>query len=280
MGLKNVFSLIAAMVVVAQCLHLSEPVNDPWVEAIQKIWKIRLTDIALTQAAITDGADPSEFVDPCPQDNHADCIMKNGKMVKSPPIDRDTIVVLGSSVANGTGAFGHGWADILIEKVQQRNPKKKLLNFAYPWITLAQASERWDPANYENASAVILGLSLGNEGITDLSRQQTKKLMIGWTSELLGFADRFTVPVFIGGLYPHGNYTYKHELAIQEANRVIKTSKYPVFDFLSQPIDDGNGKWREELMTQDDPVHPNAEGHKLMAQAITQTQIDMLAGLK
>lgn len=242
------------------------------------MWKHVLTDAALAQAAIKDGADPSELIDPCKKDD-SDCIMKDGRMVKHPPIDRDTIVVLGSSVANGTGAFGHGWADILIEKVQQRNPKKKLLNLGFPLVTVAQASDRWNPAKYENASAVILGLGLGNEGIADLSRQQCKKLMSGWTSELLAFADTFTVPVFIGGLYPHGNYTYKHELTIQDGNKIMKTWKYPVFDFLSQPIDDGSGKWREGLSS-DDPVHPNAEGHKLMAQAITQTQIDMLAGLK
>jgi lysophospholipase L1-like esterase len=194
--------------------------------------------------------------------------------VKANLIDHDTIVVLGSSVAWGQGAGdGLGWVEHLAASVKQLNPKRKFMNLAVPGYTIKRSKKEWnDPSEFENASAVIIGLSLGNEGFasiagdTEKSANKQAEMRDYYLTNLKGFAESFTVPVLLGGVYPNGGYDDSHEKHLQECNRVMKTWRFPMFDFLSA-TDDGHGKWKDGMMS--DAYHPNAEGHMEMAQAIT-----------
>merc|ERR1719235_937945 len=125
-------------------------------------------------------------------------------------------------------------------------------------------------------------LKIGGPTIPHLITPRQKETRDSWLSEMKTFADSFKIPVFLGGVYPRGvsKEVSKEETSIGEhlleCNRVMKTWKYPLFDFLSA-TDDGTGAWRAGLMH--DKTVPNSFGHKAMVNAITPKQIDMLAGL-
>lgn len=265
MGPKHVFYFIAATGVVAHCLHFST--QDPR----------------------------------CGQRCHL--FGKLPKPLTEQDIFPKTIVIIGGDVAVGAGSGdAPSWAARLEERVKQRNPDTIFVNDAIFNFNLTQSKERWanQPA-LEKASAVIISLNLGIAEFFNLTTQQQKEHRDSWLSELKSFADTFHVPVFLGGVYPYGrsvqdapegmerffqaaartaqpSYIEEHLL---ECNRIMKTWKYPLFDFLSA-TDDGTGAWRPGQMRPNTNREewPNNVGHQAMAEAITPKQIDMLAGLK
>lgn len=269
MGPKHVFYFIAATGVVAHCVHFSTqdlPRGGP--RCGQKCHILGTVPDPLTE-----------------QD-----------------ISPKTIVIIGSEVAVGAGSQDSpSWATRLEEIVKQRNPDTIFVNDAVYNFNLSQSKDRWanKPA-LEKASAVIISLNLGIAEFYNLTTQQQKEHRDSWLSELKSFADTFHVPVFLGGVYPYGRsaqdapdlmdllnkntrpeqppYIEEHLL---ECNRIMKTWKYPLFDFLST-TDDGTGAWRPGQMRPNvaREAWPNNVGHQAMMEAITPKQIDMLAGLK
>jgi len=246
MGAKNVFYFIAAMGVVANCLRLGGGPNKRCGEWCQMVGG------------------------------------SNAEPLTADDINHDSIVVIGSAVAAG-GGEGTGWPFLLQDLVREKNQQKNFVFDAISGFNMKKAKDRWanNPA-FDNASAVIISLSLGNEGIAKQTAEQQKETRDSWLSEMKKFADSFKIPVFLGGVYPRGNSTEvsQEETPIGEhlleCNRVMKTWKYPLFDFLPA-TDDGTGAWRAGLMH--DKTVPNSFGHQAMVNAITPKQIDMLAGL-
>jgi len=266
MGPKHVFYLIAATGVVAHCLHLSTQEGP-----------------RCKSSCVYMGVVPAPLTEK--------------------DISPKTIVIIGSNVAVGAGSGdGHKpWATQLAELVQERSPDTIIVNDAVFNFSLQQSKDRWanQPA-LEKASAVIISLNLGIAELSNLTTQQQKEYRDSWLSELKSFADTFHVPVFLGGVLPYGRsaqdppepmevllqtvrqeqppYIEEHLL---ECNRIMKTWKYPLFDFLSA-TDDGTGAWKPGLMKPNNGADykPNDAGHKAMVEAITPKQIDMLAGLK
>jgi len=273
MGPKNVFYFIAATGVVAHCLHLGTPFFDG--------------PRCSSPACKLHGTAP--------------------KPLTEEQIDNNVIVVIGSEVASGSGVSdgNPSWVTRLEELVKERNMNKMIANDAVYNYDLQESTARWanQPA-LEKASAVIISLNLPFAEFSNLTAKQQTEKRDSWLSELKSFADSFHVPVFLGGVFPYGRSkeepptlmeamftlagsngtraeqpTYIEEHLL-ECNRIMKTWKYPLFDWLSA-TDDGTGAWRAG-MPQLSPTCavPNEKGHKAMVEAITPKQIDMLAGLK
>lgn len=269
MGPKHVFYFIAATGVVANCLHFD-------------------MDIESGRPRCQTGCQ---------------LLGKVPRPLTENDIRPKTIVIIGSEVASGAGSGDGGisWTTRLEELVQERNPDMRFVNDAVYHFNLSRSKERWanQPA-LDKASAVIIGLNLDIAEFSNLTTQQQKEHRDSWLSELKSFADSFHVPVFLGGVFPYGRsaqdpadpielltklprkeqppYIEEHLL---ECNRIMKTWKYPLFDFLSA-TDDGTGAWRVGHMrpNKNRDAWPNQFGHKAMAEAFTPTLIDMLAHLK
>lgn len=274
MGPKNVFYFIAATGVVAHCLHLNKP-----------------------------------FFDGSPRCSSPTCMWegKAPKPLTEEQIDNNVIVVIGSEVASGSGAAdgNPSWATRLGELVKERNANKMIANDAVYNFDLQKSTARWanQPA-FEKASAVIISLNLPLAEFSNLTAKQQTEKRDSWLSELKSLADSFHCPVFLGGVFPYGRSkqdpptlmeamftmsgnnvtraeqpTYIEEHLL-ECNRIMKTWKYPLFDWLSA-TDDGTGAWRAGMpYLSPTCAGPNEKGHKAMVEAITPKQIDMLAGLK
>jgi len=120
-----------------------------------------------------------------------------------------------------------------------------------------------------NPDIVVIGLSLGNEGIrTPQDDNGREQILEQYRSRLLSMADSFNsmgIKPVIVNCYTHTYFTDAHYEYTKRMNRLINTWEYPSINVLGT-IDDWSGKWVEGYVG--DPWHPNTEGHKEMSYAI------------
>ena len=119
-----------------------------------------------------------------------------------------------------------------------------------------------------NPDIVVLGLSLGNEGIRiPFDEDGREKILEQYRSRLLILADSLDkqgVKPIIVNCYPHLFFNEDHYRFTKRMNRIINTWNYPSVNVLGS-IDDGLGKWAEGYSN--DPWHPNFKGHLEMSYA-------------
>ncbi len=116
---------------------------------------------------------------------------------------------------------------------------------------------------------VVLGLSLGNEGIlTPKDDNGREQILEQYRSRLLALADslhRGGMQPVIVNCYANNNFGAPHYEATQRMNRLINTWPYPSVNVLGT-VDDLTGKWVEGYWT--DALHPNTAGHREMSYAL------------
>jgi lysophospholipase L1-like esterase len=115
---------------------------------------------------------------------------------------------------------------------------------------------------------VVIGLSLGNEGIrSPQDNNGREQLQEQFRSRLLALADslhRINIEPIIVNCYAHSYFTQDHYNFTKKMNRIINTWDYPSVNVLGT-IDDFTGKWVEGYVG--DPWHPNTKGHQEMSYA-------------
>jgi len=127
---------------------------------------------------------------------------------------------------------------------------------------------------------VVIGLSLGNEGITKAKDENEKeRILEQFRSRVLAMADNFQtlgIKPIIVNCYANNSFEESHYNFTKRMNRSINTWDYPSVNVLGT-IDDLEGKWVEGHFR--DGGHPNTVGHKEMSYAIVPTLFDaLLAG--
>lgn len=128
-----------------------------------------------------------------------------------------------------------------------------------------------------NPDIVVIGLSLGNEGIRRTKNaNESEQIMEQFRSRILAMADHFSSlgmkPVIVN-CYAHLLFDEHHYEATKEMNRIINTWDYPSVNALGA-IDDLEGKWVEGYYR--DPSHPNTLGHIEMSYTMVPTLFDAL----
>ena len=191
------------------------------------------------------------------------------------------VLLVGSSVAQGTGSTGPMWnpwqnpdgvgyAELLQETLSTRlglsfcnaavggdNTVRclKMLCLALPICR-----PRW----------VIVGLSMGNEGLpwarTAADAERQADSYIAGVRQIAATAVAAGARVIVGGVYPHGKYKPHHLHALRRADTEVRQGGLEVVDFLSS-LDSGSGRWRDG--TEADFAHPNAQGHQHMFEAFS-----------
>ncbi|KAG1671157.1 hypothetical protein FOA52_005411 [Chlamydomonas sp. UWO 241] len=207
----------------------------------------------------------------------------------SPPV----VLVVGSSVAEGVGARNdYGWASMMGDALSEKYGYVYVNEAVSGFTTVATAALLPSVLRQHRPSAVVIALSLANEGLPlTTSARQAASLAAGYEQRLLGMAATAAAfdgvkLVMLGGVYPSNDYnTFQYaELLASNARLQGDTASpwpcvpsatatatcgaactYPVIDFLAV-TDDGSGAWKAG--TSVDSGHPNDAGHKAMFSAV------------
>jgi lysophospholipase L1-like esterase len=197
------------------------------------------------------------------------------------------IAVFGSSVANGTGdeLAKEGYTGRLRELLAPRG--WDVLNQSRGGDNTIRMAPRFAPAGAPeptvryllpvNPTYVLLGLSLGNEGIRDAATRADKDAIFDqFAKGMRGFVDRSRqngiVPV-ITTCYTRMDFTDIEYEYTRRMNLLLNSWDVPTVNFLGA-VDDGTGKWARGFWF--DSLHPNAAGHVEITRTIVPTLFEAL----
>jgi lysophospholipase L1-like esterase len=203
----------------------------------------------------------------------------------APPKHR--IAVFGSSVANGTGdeLSKEGYTGRLREMLAPRG--WQVFNQSRGGDNTVTMAPRWAPdgdprpnTKYlmpANPDYVMLGLSLGNEGIRNGTTTAEKDAIFAqFENGMRGFIaksrENHIVPI-VTLCYARNDFTEVEYGYTRRMNLLISTWDVPSANFLGA-VDDGTGKWAKGFWW--DSLHPNASGHDELTATIVPTLFDAL----
>ncbi len=199
----------------------------------------------------------------------------------SAPIDNYKISAFGSSVCNGQGAENYqGYAYLYNNQLASRY---KTGASEYPFTvsgvsiggnTTVDLLNRYDEMLHDFGKYVIIGLSMGNEGIHEASDQQAifsqfrdnMQTLISQMRE-----DGKTVVVMNN--YARGDYNESDYNYIKQMNLLIHQWDLPSVNTLGA-IDNGSGQWATGF--ESDTSHPTTAGHRQFMMAIPASLFDAL----
>jgi lysophospholipase L1-like esterase len=197
------------------------------------------------------------------------------------------IAVFGSSVANGTGddLGKEGYTGRLRELLAPRG--WEVLNQSRGGDNTKTMAPRFAPDGVPdpkvryllpvNPNYVLLGLSLGNEGIQNGTTKAEKDAIFAqFESGMRGFVDNsrhhHIVPV-ITLCYTRNDFTAVEYEYTRRMNLLINSWDVPSVNFLGA-VDDGTGKWANGFWH--DALHPNAAGHAELLRTFVPSLFDAI----
>ncbi len=237
-------------------------------------------NIEVTSLSVTDlGATTSDMVSYLPAGSGAVATNVQAKLreveKKIPPNSyTKKIVVFGSSVALGVGATNNqGWAYKLSQALASRG-------FTYSNVSIGGNTTQnlidrfYTDVAPEDPDLVIIGLSLGNEGLAESGdKEATYNTYVRNMRKLVNMCRQQGYKVIVTGVYSRGNYTLTDYQYIRQADQELENSDIPYINFLGA-VDDGTGKWRAGMFS--DALHPNDVGHEAMFRAFPLSMFDNL----
>ena len=200
------------------------------------------------------------------------------------------VVVLGSSVASGTGASpqSDGWAYRMENLLENQAPLGQDSHFIWHVENASIGGDNTtsvrnrfqnDVSNARGgADMVIVSLSLANEGLIGSGNPQA--VFDSFKNGLTQIVDRCRAEGFypiISLCYPQNLYTAAEYAQVRRMNLLLNTWDVPSINFLGA-IDDGTGHWNPGQFADDG--HPNSTGHGEMFAAIVPSLFDAIAAGK
>lgn len=200
----------------------------------------------------------------------------------SAPVDEYRVSVFGSSVANGQGAgdwkgYAYLYGQQLLKRTADGLSEYPLhtSGVSIGGNTTSNLLGRYDDMLNDFGRYVMIGLSLGNEGIHGAADRT--KVFDGFRDNMLSLIERMRadgkVPVVVNN-YTRGDYDADDYESVKAMNMLIHEWDVPSVNVLGA-IDDGAGHWAEGYIA--DVAHPNQEGHRQFMQAIVPSLFDALA---
>lgn len=203
----------------------------------------------------------------------------------SAPVDEYRISAFGSSVCNGQGATGNkGYAYLYGELMKERFNKEVSTNpfytsgIAIGGNTTNDLLNRYDEMTRNYSKYVIIGLSMGNEGIHESTNKQAvlNQFSTNMQTIIRKIKNDGKVPVVMNN-YTRADFTLEDYDYIKKMNLQIHGWDVASVNTLGA-IDDGTGKWASGY--QADNGHPTTGGHKEFFYAMTPSLFDALASGK
>lgn len=198
------------------------------------------------------------------------------------PLDEYKISAFGSSVCNGQGASNnHGYAFQYGTLLSSRFNRKlstrpfKVVGTSIGGNTTVNLLNRYDEVIHDYGRYVIIGLSMGNEGVHDASDKQAvlNQFSANLQKIIRQLREDGRVPVVMNN-YTRSDYTLEDYAYIKKINLDIHKWDVPSVNTLGS-IDDGTGRWAEGFIA--DAFHPNDAGHTEFMYAIPPSLFDALA---
>lgn len=200
------------------------------------------------------------------------------------------IAAFGSSVCNGTGDNLNkgGYIGRFKELIEKRG--WTLVNVSRGGDNTIKIQDRWERTDKpklrpvaenqyllpQKPNYVILGLSLGNEGIRKDAVVSQDSIFVQFEKGMLGIIDRCRKEGFqvaVANCYANTHFTPEQYDATKRMNLVINSWNLPSINLMGT-IDDGSGKWVDGFWR--DELHPSAGGHREMFFSIVPTLFDAL----
>lgn len=197
------------------------------------------------------------------------------------PIDENRISAFGSSVCNGEGATDHkGYAYMYGQQLAERFSSGKsktpftVSGVAIGGNTTVNLLNRYDEMIHDFGRYVIIGLSMGNEGVHEAKDKQA--VFRQFQGNMLTLIDKCRkdgkVPVIMNN-YTRGDYNEQDYDCVKKMNLDIHQWEVPSVNVLGA-IDNGEGKWADGYMR--DNYHQDTEGHREFMYAIPPSLFDAL----
>lgn len=191
------------------------------------------------------------------------------------------ISVFGSSVANGQGATDRrGYAYQYGELLNSRYSKGmsdypfSISGISIGGNTTGALLDRYDDLIRDHGAYVIIGLSLGNEGIHGAA--DPEKVFAQFRDNMLLLIDKIRadgkIPVVMNN-YTRADYNDTDYAYIKRMNMLIHEWDLPSVNTLGA-IDDGAGHWAEGYIA--DAAHPDTNGHTEFFHAMVPSLFDAL----
>lgn len=191
------------------------------------------------------------------------------------------VSVFGSSVANGQGAASmEGYAYMYGEQLKERYTSGLSSNPLYTsgvaigGNTTKDLHNRYDDMLHDFSRYVIIGLSMGNEGIHDASDRDA--VFRQFRDNMLRLIEKMRAdgkcPIVVNN-YTRSDYNATDYDYIKRMNMLIHSWDVPSVNSLGA-IDDGAGHWSEGYIA--DAFHPNTLGHREFMYAIVPSLFDAL----
>lgn len=201
------------------------------------------------------------------------------------PIDEFKISAFGSSVCNGQGADNfRGYAYLYGQQLKKRYDNQlsdhpfHVSGIAIGGNTTQSLLNRFDDMTRDFSRYVIIGLSLGNEGIHEATDKQAtmKQFATNMQTLISRIRQQGKVPVVMNN-YTRGDFTLDDYAAIKQVNLQIHQWDVASVNTLGA-IDNGAGQWAAGYIQ--DNGHPNTAGHREFLYAIPPSLFDALASGK
>ncbi|HEX7676052.1 MAG TPA: arylesterase [Bdellovibrio sp.] len=170
------------------------------------------------------------------------------------------LVVLGDSLSEGYGVAKEAAYPALVEKKLHDAGKTEwsIVNASVSGSTTASAIGRMKWIFKSKPDVVLLALG-ANDGLRGLKVEESKKNL----DEAVKYAQSQKVRVILAGLYMPPNYGKEYATQFKKMYEdVAKKYKLVFIPFLLENVG-GNPKYNQA-----DGIHPNEEGHKIIADNI------------
>lgn len=196
-------------------------------------------------------------------------------------IDPMRVSVFGSSVANGQGAESmRGYAYLYGEQLKERHAAGSSPNALYTsgvsigGNTTLSLIDRYIDVINDFGRYVIIGLSMGNEGLHGVSDKQSvfNQFKTNMLALIASLREDGKVPVVMNN-YTHSDYNEADYEKIKAINLLIHEWDVPSVNTLGA-IDDGAGRWAAGYVA--DAAHPNTNGHREFFYAMVPSLFDAL----
>lgn len=178
-----------------------------------------------------------------------------------------TLVIIGDSLTEGYGiAKDQAYPALLEKKLQAAGLKWKIQNSGVSGSTSASGPKRIQWALKGKPQAVMIALG-ANDGLRGLSVQQLEENL----KKSIDLVKKEKIKVFFAGILMPPNYgkDYAEKFA-KVFPKVAKDTNTPLLPFLLE------GVAANPKLNLPDGIHPNEEGHKIMAETVFQFLKDKL----
>jgi lysophospholipase L1-like esterase len=189
--------------------------------------------------------------------------------------ERNTILVVGSSTAQGSGAsrYSRSWAGLLQAAVEPEG--MRLVNVSIPAfgteqmkVVLLEQLQRLRPR------VVILAVNIYNEGIVERPIRAVSTFQRNTQEMIAAIEQSGAIPV-LTSMIPNARYNATIVQEVRSVNQWIDSLGRPTIDFWGA-VSDSSGQWVRG--GSQDGTHPTDQGHFSMFDAVDGSMIDFWIG--